>query len=189
MKTVYSKLIPTEEYGEFLLSFTCQKCSENNAVVLKITNEEGFEYLQQRCEKCGELHRVYAINGSHKGTIFPAFVHYDLEEFEKVLTKRKVKSICGYTTDLTLNEWFNGSIGELGQSEKILKDLKARAYEHPVRFSVDENGMFCQQFYKGFKGITAVAFKDITNVYSTLNYFFIVTYTKFTRNIAVIEME
>ena len=59
MKTVYSKLIPTEEYGEFLLSFTCQKCSENNAVVLKITNEEGFEYLQQRCEKCGELHRVY----------------------------------------------------------------------------------------------------------------------------------
>ena len=109
MKTVYSKLIPTEEYGEFLLSFTCQKCSENNAVVLKITNEEGFEYLQQRCEKCGELHRVYAINGSHKGTIFPAFVHYDLEEFEKVLTKRKVKSICGYTTDLTLNEWFNGS--------------------------------------------------------------------------------
>ena len=42
MKTVYSKLIPTEEYGEFLLSFTCQKCSENNAVVLKITNEEGF---------------------------------------------------------------------------------------------------------------------------------------------------
>lgn len=53
MKTVYSKLIPTEEYGEFLLSFTCQKCSENNAVVLKITNEEGFEYLQQRCEKCG----------------------------------------------------------------------------------------------------------------------------------------
>lgn len=188
MKTVYSKLILTEEYGEFLLSFTCQKCSENNAVVLKITNEEGFEYLQQRCEKCGELHRVYAINGS-QGTIFPAFVHYDLEEFEKVLTKRKVKSICGYTTDLTLNEWFNGAIDELGQSEKILKDLKARAYEHPVRFSVDKNGMSCQQFYKGFKGISAVAFKDITNVYSTLNYFFIVTYTNFIRNIAVIEME
>lgn len=190
MQNIYSRLIPAPTYGKFHLPFTCD-CGEEHMVTIKVTNEEGFEYLQQRCNHCKDLLRVYAINGTHKGKIFPGFVYYSIADFKEVLAERKVKAVCRYFTNLTLNEWFNGELGKEGKSAKVLRDLKSRKYTEPVQFDVTNIGMKCRQEYnkEGFKGISAIPFKESTYVASSLNYFFISTYSNFIRTIIVIELE
>lgn len=190
MQNIYSRLIPAPTYGKFHLPFTCD-CGEEHLVTIKVTNAEGFEYLQQRCNHCKELLRVYAINGTHKGKIFPCFVHYSIADFKEVLAERKVKAARCYTTNLTLNEWFNGELGKEGKSAEVLKDLKSHEYVVPVEFEGCKTGMRCKREYmnEGFKGISTVAFKESTYVSSTLNYFFIATYSNFVRIIVVMELE
>lgn len=171
MQNIYSRLIPAPTYGEFYLPFTCD-CGEEHMVTIKVTNEEGFEYLQQRCNHCKKVLRVYAINGTHKGKIFPCFVYFSIADFKEVLAKRKVKAVCRYSTNLTLNEWFNGELGKEGKSAEVLRDLESRKYTEPVQFD-----------------LTNITFKESTYVASSLNYFFVSTYSNFIRTIVVMELE
>lgn len=191
MQNIYSRLIPAPTYGEFYLPFTCGECKEEHMVTIKVTNEEGFEYLQQRCNYCKKVLRVYAINGTHKGKILPCFVPYSMKAFEEVLAERKVKAVCHYFTNLTLNEWFNGELGKEGKSAEVLRDLEKHKYNEPVQFDISNIGMQCRQEYmkEGFKGISAIPFKESTYVNSSLNYFFVSTYSNFIRTIVVMELE